>query len=109
MLDATQFRLAADHALGRLLQALGPAADDYGFDVDFNAGALTVEFDAPPAKFVVSPNSPVAQIWVSAHMRSYKLDYDADSRGFVLLETGQTLEQLMAQQISAQLGETVEL
>jgi hypothetical protein len=31
------------------------ASDDYGFEVDFNAGALGVEFEDPPGKFVISP------------------------------------------------------
>lgn len=109
MLDETQFRLASDAALNGLFNALGPAADDFGFDVDFNAGALTVEFDSPAAKFVVSPNSPVAQIWVSAHMRSFKLDYDESQSQFIYPETGESLNELMATHISTQLGETVEL
>jgi iron donor protein CyaY len=109
MLDETQFRLAADRALTDLFNALGPASDSLGFDVDFNAGALTVEFDDPPAKFVVSPNSPVAQIWVSAHMKSFKLDYVESQSQFVLPETGQSLKTLMAAHIETQLGQPVEL
>jgi frataxin-like iron-binding protein CyaY len=35
---------------------------------------LQIVFEEPaPAKFVVSPNAPVRQIWVSALSRSYKL------------------------------------
>ena len=58
------------------LQGLTAASDDAEFEADFNAGALAIEFEDPPAKFVVSPNSPVRQIWVSAHSKSYKLDWD---------------------------------
>src|SRR5215470_13389172 len=65
MIDEQDFKKRVDEALASLHRALVSAADDYGFDVDFNAGALGVEFEEPPAKFVISPNAPVRQIWVS--------------------------------------------
>ena len=85
MLDAQQFQLKSDEALGNLYRSLAKASDAHGFDTDFG-GALTVEFDDPPAKFVVSPNAPVKQVWVSAHMKSFKLDWDAARGEFVLPE-----------------------
>ncbi|HEY2844907.1 MAG TPA: frataxin domain-containing protein, partial [Bryobacteraceae bacterium] len=78
-------------------------------EVDFNAGALAVEFETPPAKFVVSPNSPVSQIWVSAHSKSFKLDWDAARDTFVLAATGQSLAELMADAVGRQLGQEVRL
>jgi CyaY protein len=109
MLDEQTYQLKVDETLDELDEALGSAADKYGFEPDFQAGALTVEFEDPPAKFVVSPNSPVRQIWVSALTSSFKLDWAADQDAFVLKETGQTLKQLMADVIGKQLGVTVEL
>ena len=35
---------------------------------------------------MVSPNAPVRQIWVSAHSKSFKLDWDAAKEAFVLRE-----------------------
>jgi frataxin-like iron-binding protein CyaY len=74
-MDPQLFKKRSDEALEDLSQALIVAGENYGFDVDFQNGALTVEFDAPPAKFVVSPNSPVYQIWVSALSKSFKLEW----------------------------------
>ena len=54
MLDEQEFQLKSDEALSKLYKALAKASDEYGFDTDFG-GALTIEFDDPPAKFVVSP------------------------------------------------------
>lgn len=108
MLDEQEFKLKADECLDKLYRALGRASDQHDFEVDFG-GALTIEFEEPPAKFVVSPNSPVRQIWVSAHARSYKLDWDSGRNSFVLPETGQTLAELIADAIGKQIGETVEL
>src|SRR5579862_8215140 len=109
MIDEQDFKKKADDALTALHRALIGAADDYGFDVDFNAGALGVEFEDPPAKFVVSPNTPVRQIWVSAHAKSYKLDWDIVEATFVHVESGQSLRELIEKAISKQLGEEVTL
>jgi len=107
--DEQEFKRHADDALGALHRALSNAADDYGFEADFNAGALAIEFEDPPAKFVISPNTPVRQIWVSAHAKSYKLAWDNVESAFVLPETGQTLKQLVEDALSRQLKEEVTL
>jgi len=108
-MDEQEFRTRSGQALDDLSQKLASAGDDHNFDADFNSGALAIEFEEPPAKFVVSPNAPVRQIWVSAHSKSFKLDWDPAREAFVLAASGQTLAELIAQAISEQLGETVTL
>ena len=108
-MDEQDFKKRADEALTSLHRALSGAADDYGFDVDFNSGALGIEFEDPPAKFVVSPNTPVRQIWVSAHAKSYKLDWDVVENAFVHTESGDSLKELVEKAISKQLKEEVSL
>jgi CyaY protein len=79
------FRLEADRALDQAQRALLPLADTDGFEVELQNGVLQIVFEDPaPAKFVVSPNAPVRQIWVSAMSRSYKLSWDSDKGAFVL-------------------------
>ncbi len=102
-----EFTTLADAALSDLFRRLSAAAENHDFDADFNAGTLAVEFEDPPTKFVVSPNSPVKQIWVSAHLKSFKLDWDAARNAFVI--GGQTLAEMMADAVSKQLGETITL
>jgi len=108
-MDDQTFRRRSDEALTRLYRALSEASDDYGFEVDFNAGALTIEFEEPPAKFVISPNGPVKQIWVSANVRSYKLDWDEAEQDFVIASTGQSLRSLIEDAIGHHLGQEVTL
>jgi CyaY protein len=108
-MDEQEFRRRADHALDDLQRRLSTAADTHDFESDFNSGALVVEFEQPPAKFVVSPNTPVRQVWLSAQMKSYKLDWDAAREAFVLAETGQTLAELVGAAIGEKLGEPVSL
>ena len=93
-LDEQTFRLEADRTLERLQRSLLPLSDDEGFEVELQNGVLQVVFEEPaPGKFVVSPNAPVRQIWVSALSRSYKLPWSPDAHGFVL--DGEPLEALL--------------
>jgi len=107
-MDEQEFKLRADESLTSLYNALGKASEGHDFEVDFG-GALTVEFEEPPAKFVVSPNAPVRQIWVSAHSKSYKLDWDSSKCAFVMPGTGQSLRDLLEAAVSQQLSEEVRL
>ena len=109
MIDEQKFRKMAEEALEQLQRALEKAADRYEFEVDRNEGALTVEFEDPPARFVVSPNAPVRQIWVSARVKSFKLDWDEARGAFVLAADQRDLKQLMGGVIGEQLGEEVAL
>ena len=108
-MDEQEFKRRADQALNALYKRLTAASEDAGFEADFNAGALAIEFETPPGKFIVSPNTPVRQIWVSAHSKSYKLDWDDVQNTFVLESTGQTLTELIQDAIGQQLGEEVSL
>ena len=106
-MDDQEFQTRAAEALEDLYNRLGQAAEEHDFEADFNAGALAIEFEDPPAKFVVSPNSPVKQIWVSAHMKSSKLDWDPARAAFVA--NGQTLAELIAEAVGKQLGSPISL
>lgn len=108
-MDEQEFRDRADAALDDLYRRLSKAAEQHDFEADFNSGALAIEFESPPAKFVVSPNAPVRQIWVSAHMKSFKLDWDPERSAFVAPGSGQTLVALMADAIGQQLDQEVSL
>lgn len=108
-MDEQEFKNESAHAMEALFKKLSRATDRYEFEPDFNAGALAIEFEEPKGKFVVSPNAPVRQIWVSAHSKSFKLDWDAARRAFVLPATGETLDQMIAGAIGKHLDEDVAL
>ncbi len=108
-MDEQEFKNESSHAMEALFNKLSKATERYEFEPDFNAGAMAIEFEEPKAKFVVSPNAPVRQIWVSAHSKSFKLDWDASRSAFVLPTTGETLEQMIAGEIGKHLNEEVTL
>ena len=73
-LSEQEFRVKSDAALEGTRRSLMPVADDLGFEIELQNGVLNLVFEEPlDTKFVVSPNDPVRQIWVSAMARSYKL------------------------------------
>jgi CyaY protein len=108
-MDDQEFQTCAGEALHNLYKRLNAASGSGEFEADFNSGALAIEFEEPPGKFVVSPNAPVRQIWVSAHSKSFKLDWDQGRQEFVLPSTGQSLADMVGGAISQQLGEEVKL
>jgi iron donor protein CyaY len=86
-LSEQEFRVRSDEALEQAQQQLLTLADAEEFEVEFQNGVLNLVFEEPrEAKFVVSPNAPVRQIWVSAMSRSYKLTWDEGRRLFVLAD-----------------------
>jgi iron-sulfur cluster assembly protein CyaY len=93
-LTEQEFRVKSDEALESARRALLPLADSEGFEVELQNGVLNLVFEEPyDTKFVVSPNAPVRQIWVSAMARSYKLAWSPEARAFALGR--ETLPQLL--------------
>ena len=83
--DADLYSLKKPAARDAARKALLPLADDKGFEVELQNGVLDLVFEEPsPAKFVVSPNAPVRQIWVSAMAKSYKLAWDEALGAFAI-------------------------
>ena len=84
-LSEQEFRVRSDEALQAARRALLPLADSEGFEVELQNGVLDLIFEEPRStKFVVSPNAPVRQIWVSAMSRSFKLTWDGEQHAFTL-------------------------
>lgn len=104
-MDDHEFRRLADTCLADLKRSLFDAEGEADFDAEENAGALHISFDDPPGKFVISPNTPVKQIWISALSTSFKLDWSASKKDFVLLKTGESLKPLVARLMNEQFGE----
>jgi iron donor protein CyaY len=104
MMDEQDFRKRADAALDSLKKSLMNAEESAEFEVEDQSGALHVSFE-DNSKFVISPNAPVRQIWISALATSFKLDWSDTEQGFVLAKTGEKLKVLVARLINQQLGE----
>ena len=92
MLDETTFRRHCDAAIESLKKSLIAREEEDGFEVEEQNGVLNILFDDPPAKFVITPNTPPRQVWISALSTSFKLDWSDTETTFVLTKTGETLD-----------------
>ena len=93
-LSEQEFRIKSDEALERSRRDLMNLADERGFELELQNGVLNLVFEEPrETKFVVSPNAPVRQIWVSAMGRSFKLAWAPDLGAFAL--GGESLARLL--------------
>jgi CyaY protein len=95
-IDEAAFRRESDDALEALKRSLIQAGDASGsFEFEDNNGVMNILFEDGSSKFVVTPNTPVRQIWISAQATSYKLDWSPKLSAFTLSRTGETLQTLV--------------
>ena len=95
MIDEATFRRESDRALESLKQSLISAEDDFGtFEFEDNNGVMNIIFENGSSKFVITPNTPIRQIWISAQATSYKLDWNDTTHAFTLSKTGEDLKTL---------------
>lgn len=107
-MDEQDFRKKCDQAFETLRQRLLTLGDEHGFEVEGASGKLEVLFEEPEeTRFVISPNTPVRQIWISALATSFKLGWSAEAGAFVLDKTGENLNQVMSRILSQQLGSAI--
>jgi iron donor protein CyaY len=104
-MDEFEFRHRVDDAMEGLKRALVAAEEEADFEVEDQGGALHITFDEPPAHFVISPNSAVYQVWISARSTSFKLDWSDEKKDFVLAKTGERLKPLVTRLMNEQFGE----
>jgi iron donor protein CyaY len=95
MIDEATFRRESDSALESLKQSLISAEDDDGtFEFEDNNGVMNIIFENGSSKFVITPNTPIRQVWISAQATSFKLDWNETTHAFTLSKTGEDLKTL---------------
>src|SRR5277367_2089520 len=110
MMNEQEFQKKCDATFETLRKRLLEVGDQHDFEVEGGSGKLEIEFeDADETRFVISPNTPVRQIWISALTTSFKLGWSESAQAFVLEKTGETLNQTMSRILTEKLGEPVEV
>ncbi len=108
MLSEHDFQKKADAAFDELKRRLLKLGDEHDFDVEGESGKLEVIFEEPePARFVISPNTPIREIWISALSTSFKLAWSEARGAFVHEKSGEDLYAVMSRVVSQQLGTQV--
>lgn len=110
MIDERDFQKKCDAAFETLRKRLLDLEGEHDFEVEGGSGKLEIEFDdEDETRFVISPNAPVRQIWISALTTSFKLGWSDSAQAFVLDKTGETLNQVMSRILTEKLGSAVEV
>jgi iron donor protein CyaY len=104
MTDELEFRRNADTAIESLTKSLFAAEEEVGFEVEEQNGVLNIVFEEPAGKFVITPNAPVRQIWISALSTSFKLDWNEADHSFYLPKSGEHLKRLVGRLIAEHMG-----
>jgi CyaY protein len=108
MMDEHDFQRKSDAAFEAMRKRLLELGDENDFEVEGGSGKLEIEFeDEEGTRFVISPNAPVRQIWISALTTSFKLGWSDAAHAFVQDKTGETLNQVMSRILSEKLGTTI--
>ncbi len=105
MIDEATFRRESDLSLEALKQSLIAAEEDGGFEAEENNGVLNILFDDRPGKFVLTPQTPVRQLWISAQSTSFKLEWSDSAHAFILSRTGEDLRSLTERLLREQLDD----
>lgn len=93
-MDEHDFRAKCDAALESVRRRLLELGDEQGFEVEGEGDKLEVLFEEPEeARFVISSNTAVRQIWISAPSTSFKLSWSDAASAFVLEKTGENFHQ----------------
>jgi CyaY protein len=110
MMDEREFQRKAESTFDTLKQRLLEIGDENGFEVEGGSGKLEIEFDdEDETRFVISPNAPVRQIWISALTTSFKLAWSDATQAFVQEKTGENLNQVMSRILTEKLGKAIEV
>ena len=110
MMDEREFQKKSDAAFEALRSRLLEVGDENNFEVEGGSGKLEIEFeDEDETRFVISPNAPVRQIWISALTTSFKLAWSDAAQAFVQEKTGENLNQVMSRILTKKLGKPVQV
>ena len=110
MMDDQEFQKKAEFAFDVLRSRLLEIGDENDFEVEGGSGKLEIEFeDEDETRFVISPNAPVRQIWISALTTSFKLAWSDSAQAFVQEKTGENLNQVMSRILTEKLGKPIQV
>ena len=105
MFTETAFQKAAESALESLNRRMDSLIDEHDVEVLYQSGVLSIEIEEPVvSKIIISPNAPVRQVWISAQLTSFKLDWSDEQGAFRFGATSESLDVLVGRLVGEELG-----
>ncbi len=98
------FTLNYDSTINNLEDELSTMIDSGSeFDLEKNGDVLTLSFD-DGSKIIISPNSPVSQLWVSANYEGHRFNYDEAKSTWIDEKTAEEFRVYIMRLIGGKLG-----
>ncbi|KAK6179107.1 hypothetical protein SNE40_011539 [Patella caerulea] len=111
-LTPNQYEDIADETLDSLTEYFEDLPEritfDFDYDVMFGSGVLTIKFGEKYGTYVINKQSPNKQIWLSSPLSGPKR-YDYVNGQWVYKHDGQSLHDLLSDELSKVLGEDINL
>ena len=105
----TSFAQSYDTTIQKLDDSLSLLIDlGAAFDLETNGDVLSVIFE-DGSKFIISPNSPVNQLWVSANYEGHRFNLDPSSGVWVDEKSKEDFSSYIRRILSSKLGKVVDL
>ena len=78
------------------------------FDLERNGDVLTIEFESGE-KVIITPNSPVEQLWISAEFQGQRFNWSEDANAWSEEKAGKQLARYLSEVLTRKLGTPIEL
>ncbi len=107
-MDDAAFQSAADSTLTDLMDRLDEALGDQ-FDVDLEAGVLTIELETG-AQYLINKHGPMRQLWLSSPVSGAgHYDFEVARGAWIDSRSGENLTALLSAELSAAAGQPLDL
>lgn len=92
------------------LLAIESAIDGADTDLDYeNSGGVLTVHCGNGSQIIINRQTPVRQLWLATRSGGYHFDWDDDAEGWVRDSDGAAFTEVLAGELVAQCGETLEL
>ncbi len=105
----TSFTQNYDSTIQKLDDSLSALIDSGSdFDLEKNGDVLSIIFE-DDSKFIISPNSPVSQLWVSANYEGHRFNFDEGKSVWQDEKSGEEFLTYISRLLSTILSEDISL
>jgi frataxin len=107
-MDSSQFESLADATLARLQHAVEAAAGNW-LAADLAGGILTIELDSG-GEYVVNKHGASRQIWLASPASgAWHFVWSEPGEEWLATRGGERLEKLLARELSAAIGQAIDI
>jgi len=105
----TSFTQNYDSTISKLDDRLSALIDSgFDFELEKNGDVLVIIFE-DNSKYIISPNSPVSQLWVSANYEGHRFNFEESKSTWHDEKTGEELLRYLSRLFSEKMSKSISL